>query len=53
MLIDAGELTARWVFGEIDSVPGQACGPDAETAVIADYLVTLKLMGLVTSSRSL
>ncbi len=45
---DLGEMTARWVLGEVDVVPGQDCEPDPETAEIADYLVALNLLGLVT-----
>ena len=47
-LVDLGELTARWMLGEIAVVPGQDAAPDPETMEIVDYLVALNLLGLVT-----
>ena len=51
-LVDLGEMTARWVLGDIRVAPGQDCEPDPETAELADYLVALNLLGLVTTSPS-
>jgi hypothetical protein len=45
-------MTARWVLGDIRVAPGQDCEPDPETAELADYLVALNLLGLVTTSPS-
>lgn len=47
-LVDLGEMTARWVLGEVGVVPGQDCEPDPETVEISDYLVAINLLGLVT-----
>ncbi|MCM3884164.1 hypothetical protein [Frankia sp. R82] len=48
-LDDLGELTARWLLGDIPAIPGQAGRPDLETAEIRDALVTLNRGGLVTT----
>lgn len=47
-LADLGDLTARWLAGEITHVPGYSGGPDEETASIRQVLIDLNRAGLVT-----
>jgi len=45
---DVGELTARWLLGEIPEQPGYNGGPDDETAELADTLARVSRAGYVT-----
>lgn len=49
-LADLGELTARWLTGELATVPSQVGPPEQETAPIADDLAALNRAGFVTES---
>jgi hypothetical protein len=49
-LEDLGELTARWLEGSLDSVPGHSGPPADETRCIAPTLAVLNRAGYVTTS---
>lgn len=47
-LAELGELTARWLTGELATVPSYYGPPDAETLPIADSLAAINRAGFVT-----
>ncbi len=49
-LKDLGEMTVRWLLGEIDATPSHGGPPDRETARIVDYLVAFNRVGFVTEN---
>jgi len=47
-LADLGELTARWLEGEIPEIPSYRGGPDPETAPLVPVLAAANRAGFVT-----
>ncbi|MEI8133076.1 MAG: hypothetical protein WCG34_11635 [Leptolinea sp.] len=47
-LSDLGELTSRWLTGEISTCPSQSAPPDCETGKIVKYLIAINKLGFVT-----
>lgn len=47
-LADLGELTARWLEGDLDEVPGYGGPPDEETRPLVPALAALNRAGYVT-----
>src|SRR5690242_948094 len=48
-LADLGQLTARWLEGDLATVPGYGCRPAAETALLVPVLAAVNRAGYVTA----